>query len=82
MQLLFKIQVNGMKIDNFRNLAFVDLLADGPQKPQKPRGTSKVIGGWIQWPDMQILFNFQVNGMKTTLDANLRPMLTFWSILT
>ena len=29
-----------------------------------PRITSKVISGWIQWPDMQILFKFQVNRMK------------------
>ena len=27
MQLLFKFQVNRMKIDSFRNLAYVDLLA-------------------------------------------------------
>ena len=27
MYVLFKFQVNGMKIDNFRNLAHVDLLA-------------------------------------------------------
>ena len=26
--------------------------------------TSKIIGGWIQWPNMQILFKFQVNRMK------------------
>ena len=26
--------------------------------------TSKVIGGFIQWADMKILFKFQVNWMK------------------
>ena len=28
MQMLFKFQVNWMKIDNFRNSAYVDILAD------------------------------------------------------
>ena len=27
--------------------------------------TSKIIGGWIEWPNMQLLFKFQVNRMKT-----------------
>ena len=51
----------------------------------QPMLTSKIIiGGWIQWPDMQILFKFQVNRMKiedfrnTTWDVDLWPMLTFW----
>ena len=26
--------------------------------------TSKIIGGWIQWPNVQILFKFQVNRLK------------------
>ena len=26
--------------------------------------TSELVGGWIQWPDMQMLFKFQVNGIK------------------
>ena len=26
--------------------------------------TSKIIGSWIQWPNVQILFKFQVNRMK------------------
>ena len=43
-----------MKIDNFRNLADVDLLV---------YIDLKIRGGWIQWPDMQILFKFQVNQM-------------------
>ena len=25
---------------------------------------SKLIGGWINWPDMQMIFQFQVNRMK------------------
>ena len=32
MQILFKFQVNRMKIDNFRNSAYVDLLAYGDLK--------------------------------------------------
>ena len=30
-----------------------------------PMVTSKLIGGWIQCPDMQMLFEFQVNWIKT-----------------
>ena len=26
--------------------------------------TSKIVGGWVQWPDMQILMKFQVNQME------------------
>ena len=26
--------------------------------------TLKLIGGWLQWPDMQMLFKFQVNWIK------------------
>ena len=55
MQLLFKFQVNRMKIDNFRKSAYVVILAYDDLKN---------IGGWIQRPDMQILFKFQVNRMK------------------
>ena len=80
MQLLFKFQVNRMKIDNFRDPVHVDLLAY--VCPQKK------VGRWIQWPEMQILFKFQINGMKienfriTTFVVDLGPMLTFWSMLT
>ena len=52
--MLVKFQANQMKIDNFRNLADVDLLV---------YIDLKIRGGWIQWPDMQILFKFQVNQM-------------------
>ena len=31
----------------------------------------KIIGGWIQWPNMQLLFKFQVNRMK--IDNFRRP---------
>ena len=44
-----------MKIDNFRKSAYVVILAYDDLKN---------IGGWIQRPDMQILFKFQVNRMK------------------
>ena len=37
MKILFKFQVNPMKIEDFRNLAFVDL---------------KEVSGWIQWPEI------------------------------
>ena len=48
----------------------------------------KIIGGFIQLPDLQILFKFQVNRMKieafrnTTGVVNLSSILTFWSMLT
>ena len=29
-----------------------------------PMFTSKLIGGWIRWPVLQMLFKFQVNRMK------------------
>ena len=38
-------------------LAYVDILADYML-------TSKLKGGWIQWPDVQMLFKFQVNWIK------------------
>jgi len=51
-----QISIIRMKIDNFWNLAYVILLAYNI--------TSKIIGGWGQWPDMQILFKLQVNDLK------------------
>ena len=33
-------------------------------KIQKINLTSKIIGGWIQWPNKQLLFKSQVNRMK------------------
>ena len=45
-----------MKIEDFRNLAYVDLFDIVDLK--------KVIGGWIQWDDMQMLFECQANQMK------------------
>ena len=33
-------------------------------QPFWPMFTSKLVGGWIQWPDMQMLFKFQVNRIK------------------
>ena len=53
-----------------------------------PMWTSKIISGWIQWPEIYILLKFQVNRMKiedfrnTTLVVDLGPILTFWSTLT
>ena len=47
----------------------------------------KIIGGWIQWPNMKTLFKFHVNQMKIedfrnlTSIVDLWPMLTFWSML-
>ena len=44
---------------------------------------SKIIGGRIQWPDVQILFKFQVNEMKiedftnTTSVVDLGTMLNY-----
>ena len=63
MQILFKFQVNRMKIDNFRIRPILGW-PSGLCWPFDWRLTSKVISGWIQWPDMQILFKFQVNRMK------------------
>ena len=65
MQMVFKFQVSRIKIDNFRNVAQVDVLACWPIL------TSKLVGGWIQWPDMQILFKFQVNRMEINNFRNL-----------
>ena len=54
-----------------------------------PMLTSKIIGGWIQWPEIYyILFKCQVNQMKiedfrnTTLVVDLGTMLSIWSMLT
>ena len=69
MQLLFKFQVNRMKIEDFRNTTLVVDL--GPMLTFWSMLTSKIIGGWIQWPDMQILFKFQVNRMKIDNFRNL-----------
>ena len=33
--------------------------------------TSKLIGGWIQWADVQMLFKFQVNWIKIDDFSNL-----------
>ena len=45
-----------MKIEDFRNPTLVvDFWL---------MMTSKIICGWIQWPDIHILFTFQVNRMK------------------
>ena len=52
MQMLFKFQVNQMKIEDFINSACVDLL------------TIQFTGSWIQRPDIKMLFKFQVNRMK------------------
>ena len=77
-----KFQVNQMKIEDFQKY--------GPNWPFLtfwPMFTSKLIGGWIWRPDMQMLFKFQVNRMKiedfrnTALVVDLGPMLTFWSML-
>ena len=59
MKMLFKFQVNQMKIEDLRKF--------GPNWPILTfwlKLTSKFIGGWIQWPDMQMLFKFQVNWIK------------------
>ena len=57
---------------NFRNWACVDLL------------TWKLIGGWIHWPDMQILFKFLVDHMQ--IEKQLKNLayvgLTLWLMLT
>ena len=45
-----------MKIDNFRNSAYIDRLAYVDLQ--------NIIGGWIQWLKIYILFKFQVNRMK------------------
>ena len=55
MQMVFEFQVNRMKIEDFRNLTYVDLLA---------YSNLKIIGDWIQRSDMQMLFKVQVNRMK------------------
>ena len=54
-----------------------------------PKFISKLIGGWIQRPDMKRLFKFQVNQMKIDNFRNnfnfgltLWPMLTFWPMIT
>jgi len=54
-KILLKSQVNRMKIDNFKNLTYVDLFAYVDLKK---------IGSCIQWLNVQILFKFQVNWMK------------------
>ena len=56
MQMVFKFQVNWMKIEDFRkfmpNLSFWPMLI------------STLIGVWIQRPNMHMIFKFQVNRMK------------------
>ena len=53
-----------------------------------PMLTSKILADGIQTPDMQMLFQFQVNRMKTedfrntTLVVDFGPILTFCSLLT
>ena len=69
MQILFKFQVNRMKIEDFRDSTLVvDLW---PMLAFCPKLTSKVIGGWIKWPDLQLLFKFQVGEMKIVNFRNL-----------
>ena len=57
-------------------------------KIHKTNLTSKIIGGWIQWPNMQLLFKFQDNRMKIedfrnlTQVVDLWPMLIFWCMMT
>ena len=102
-QMLLKFKVNWMKIEDFRNLADVDLLVNvdlfayGDHKKQVvefgdlfgkscsnfksvgwklmileirpmltfwPMFTLKLVRGWIQWPNMQMLFTVQVNWIK------------------
>ena len=62
MQILFKFQVNGMKIEDFKNSSLVvDLW---PMLTILSMLTLKIIAGWIQWPKIYVLFKFQVNRMK------------------
>ena len=51
-----------MKIEDFRNTTLVVNL--GPMLTFWSMLTSKVIGAWIPWPDVQMVFKFQVNRMK------------------
>jgi len=48
-------------------------------KVKKTNLTSAIIGGWIQWPNMQLLFKLQVNQMKID---NFRKSATLWPMLT
>ena len=65
-----------MKIEDFRNpTEVVDLW---PMLTFWSMLTSKIIGGWIQWPDGEILFKFEVNQMKIEDFRNLKKLLTFW----
>ena len=75
-----------MKIEDFRNTHLVVDL--GPMFTFWSMLNSKIIGSLIQWPDVQILLKFQVNGMKIedfsnpTLVVDLGPVLSFWAMLT
>ena len=57
--MVLKFQVNQIKIEDFRKF--------GPNWTTLtfwPMFSSKLVGGWIQWPDMQMLIEFQVNWIK------------------
>ena len=50
-------------------------------KIHKTNLTSKIIGGWIQWTNMQLIFKFQVNRMKSDNFRN-SALLTLWPMWT
>ena len=73
MQMLFKFQVNSIKIEDFRNLAYVDILVYVDLLAYVY--LKKLIGGWIWWPDMTNFTELQcmtVAVSVTLISENLR----------
>ena len=121
MQMLFKFHANWIKIEDFRNLAYVDLFSNGNHKNNRWLNSViwyvnlfqistqmkiedlenlaqigllvyvdlladvyiKIVGGWIQWPDMQMLLKFQVDRMKIEILENLAQigLLAYFDLL-